>query len=90
MENQKAVQKPAILKPGTIAAASNMNSAFMTSEKIPSVTIVRGNVMSLTTGLINTFIIPSTIANTTAPVIVITVPGMRYVAIRIATVETNR
>jgi len=90
IENQKAVQKPATLKLGTIASASRINSAFITSENMPSVSIVRGNAMILTTGLMNTFITPSTIASTTALVSVIVVPGIRYVAISIATVETNR
>jgi len=90
IENQKAIQKPATLKPGTMAAASSINSAFITSENNPSVSTVSGKATSLTTGLINTFITPSTIESITALMSVIVVPGIRYVATMIAAVETNR
>ncbi|MDQ5954074.1 MAG: hypothetical protein QG583_1, partial [Patescibacteria group bacterium] len=48
IENQKAGKKPATLKLGTIAAASRINRAFITSENMPSVSMVSGNAMILT------------------------------------------
>jgi hypothetical protein len=90
IENQKAVQKPATLKPGTIFEARMMNRAFITSEKIPRVRMVTGRAISLTTGLIKIFIIPKTTARTTAPKSVTVAPGTRYVAIIMANVETNK
>ena len=90
MENQNAVQKPAMWKLGTIAAASMINSAFMTSEKIPSVKMVIGSAMSFTTGLMSKLITPSTIAKMTAPSTVTVAPGTRYTVTRIAIMETMR
>jgi len=90
MANQKAVQKPATEKPGTMWAARRINSAFMTSEKIPSVKMVSGNVMSLTTGLIKIFMMPSTTAKMTALKSVTVAPGTKNVAIKMASVETKR
>ncbi len=67
MENKKAVQNPAILKPGTIFEASMINNALRTRENIPKVTTVSGKVSKVRTGLIKALIIPNTTAKTTAP-----------------------
>jgi len=77
IENQKAVQNPATLKPGTIFDARIINSALITKEKSPKVMTVSGNVIIFTRGLINMLIIPKTTARTRAPTIVTDAPGKR-------------
>lgn len=77
IENQNAVQKPETVKPGTIFEAKIINKALITKEKIPSVSIVSGNVITLTNGFIKIFITPKTTANTTAPVKVTDAPGSK-------------
>jgi hypothetical protein len=77
IENQKAVQKPETVNPGTILEARITNSAFITSEKIPRVSTVKGKVIIFINGLINIFITPKTTARTIAPVNVTDAPGRR-------------
>ncbi len=77
IENQKAVQKPATLNPGTIFEARMINRAFITSEKRPRVIMVKGSAITFTTGLMKTFIIPKTTAKTIALKSVTVVPGTR-------------
>ncbi len=60
------------------------------SEKRPRVKIVIGKAMSLTTGLMKTFIIPRTIASTMLLTSVTSAPGIKYVATIIAIAETNK
>lgn len=90
IENQKAVQKPAMLKPGTIFDASIINKAFITNEKNPKVKNVIGKVINFTTGLIKMFITPRTTARIIALTNVIVAPGIIYVAISMVNVEINK
>ncbi len=87
MEKKKAVQKPETLNPGTIFAARRIKRAFTMREKIPSVTMVRGSVSIVTTGLIKALMRPSTIARTRAPISVTSTPGNRYATSTIAIAE---
>lgn len=85
---KNAGQKPETAKPETNFDASNMRSAFTTSEKRPRVTRVIGNVRIEMTGLMKRLISAHTIASTSAPISVTSMPGIRYAAISIARVET--
>lgn len=77
IENQKAVQKPETVNPGTIFEAKIINKAFIISEKIPKVNIVRGKVIIFINGLMNIFITPKTTERTIAPVRVTDAPGSK-------------
>lgn len=90
IENQKAVQKPETLKPGTILEAKITNKAFINKENNPKERIVIGKVIILTKGLINIFITPKTTAKTKAPVNVTVAPGNKYAEIIIAMADTSK
>lgn len=88
MANQNADQKPDTPKLGTIFEAKIINAAFITREKIPRVSIVRGNAINFTIGFIKIFIIPRTIDKITALIIVTVTPGTKYAETIIAITET--
>jgi hypothetical protein len=75
IEKSMAVTNPSMVTFGTMYAARSTKAALTTSEKRPSVTIVRGNVRKETIGFIKTLIIPSTTARTTMLSGVIVTPG---------------
>lgn len=90
IENQRAVQKPATLNPGTIFAASKINKALITSENNPRVRSVKGKAINFTTGFIKTFMMPSTTAKITALHRVTVAPGTMYVAMIMAKAPTTK
>lgn len=90
MANQKADQNPPVSNPGTILSARRTNSAFITRENRPNVTIVIGRAIILTIGFIEMFINPRTMAKMIAPVKVTVTLGKRYAETIIANAETIR
>lgn len=76
IEPKNALQKPLTLNPGTKYAVNISNNALITNAKTPKVTTLNGNVIQFKIGLIETLIIPITIAATIAAGTLLTViPG---------------
>ena len=83
-----AHQNPSIVNPGTIFAANITKRTFKTSEKMPSVSTVKGNVNTLRIGLITALMNPSTRAAINAAINPVTcTPGKMYAVTMIARAE---
>jgi len=83
-----AVQKPATVTPGTMAAASMIRNVLITRANNPRVMIESGKVRATSTGLMKVLIAPSTTARTRADTTPSTpMPGTRYAEIPMAMAE---